>query len=35
MNIDNYYVEKIIEPYISVIKYDELNIIGYLTYNGI
>tara|TARA_B110000259_G_C14027843_1_gene405398 strand:+ start:4131 stop:4589 length:459 start_codon:yes stop_codon:yes gene_type:complete len=35
MNIDNYYVEKIIEPYISVIKFDELNNIGYLTYKGV
>lgn len=35
MNIDNYYVEKIIEPYISVIKFNELNDLGYLTYNGI
>lgn len=35
MNIDNYYSEKIIEPYISIIKLDELNNLGYLTYNGV
>lgn len=35
MNIDYYYIEKIIEPHISVIKLDELNNLGYLTYNGI
>ena len=35
MNIDYYYIEKIIEPHISVIKFDELNNLGYLTYNGV
>lgn len=35
MNIDDYYIEKIIEPHISIIKFDELNNLGYLTYNGV
>tara|TARA_Y100000385_G_C13097924_1_gene642557 strand:+ start:706 stop:1164 length:459 start_codon:yes stop_codon:yes gene_type:complete len=35
MNIDDYYIEKIIEHNISVIKFDELNSLGYLTYNGV
>lgn len=35
MNIDDYYTEKIVEPHIAVIKLDELNNLGYLTYNGV
>lgn len=35
MEIDYYYVEKVIEPHIAVIKLDELNNLGYLTYNGV
>lgn len=35
MNIDDYYTEKIVEPLISTIKLDELDNLGYLTYNGV
>ena len=35
MNIDDYYTEKIVEPLISIIKLDELDNLGYLTYSGV
>jgi len=35
MNIDDYYTEKIAEPLISIIKLDELDNLGYLTYSGV
>ena len=35
MNTDIYYTNNVLEPYISIIKNDEMMSLGYLTYNGV
>ena len=35
MRIDDYYIEKIVQPVVATVINDEMDILGYTTYGGV